>query len=176
MDDSIERSDAGQRPGETRFPQPESGYADAGLVFIGRIRSPWTERSACPKNMAKARETGRPATVELDAPWRAALAGVAPGAAVHLLTWLDRARRDLALQMPRHAEAPRGTFSLRSPVRPNPIGLHLVRILSLDIETGRIGIDAIDALDGTPLLDIKPYFATVDVAREIGEGEPGWMA
>jgi tRNA (Thr-GGU) A37 N-methylase len=64
--------------------------------------------------------------------------------------------------MPRHADAPRGTFSLRSPVRPNPIGLHLVRIVAIDRITGIIGIDAIDVLDGTPLVDIKPHFASVD--------------
>lgn len=151
------------RPGEVRFAAPVPAYDDAGLVFIGRVRSPWTDRSACPKNIGAARERGQPATVEVDAAFRPALAGLAAGSFVHLLTWLDRATRDLALQMPRHASGPRGTFSLRSPVRPNPIGMHLVRIVAIDSEAGILTIDAIDVLDGTPLLDLKPFLASVDV-------------
>ncbi|MBB4002331.1 tRNA (N6-threonylcarbamoyladenosine(37)-N6)-methyltransferase TrmO [Aurantimonas endophytica] len=152
----------GVRPGEVRFAAPAPAYDDAGLVFIGRIRSPWAERSACPKNIGAARERAQPATVEIDAAFRPALQGLAAGAYVHLLTWLDRASRDLALQVPRHASGPRGTFSLRSPVRPNPIGMHLVRIEAIDAEAGILTIDAIDVLDGTPLLDLKPYLASVD--------------
>ena len=151
------------RPGEIRFAAPVPAYDDAGLVSIGRIRSPWTDRSACPKNIGAARERGQMATVEIDDPFRPALAGLAAGSFVHLLTWLDQATRDLALQMPRHASSPRGTFSLRSPVRPNPIGMHLVRIEAIDTETGVLTIDAIDVLDGTPLLDLKPFLASVDV-------------
>jgi tRNA (Thr-GGU) A37 N-methylase len=66
------------------------------------------------------------------------------------------------VQNPRHADGPRGVFALRSPVRPNPIALGTVVITSLDRETGVIGIDAIDAFDGTPVLDIKPWIGTVD--------------
>jgi tRNA-Thr(GGU) m(6)t(6)A37 methyltransferase TsaA len=151
-----------ERPGEVRFVGPAPRCDDAGLVFIGRIRSPWKVRSDCPKNIRAARERARPATVEIDAVFRPALEGLAEGSFVHLLTWLDQASRDLALQVPRHASGPRGTFSLRSPVRPNPIGMHLVRIQSIDAQAGVLTIDAIDVLDGTPLLDLKPYLASVD--------------
>lgn len=154
------------RPGERPFSRPLPDPDDAGLVFIGRVLSPWKERRACPKNLREARERGEKAIVHVDAPFAEALVGLAPGTRVFLLTWLDRARRDLALQMPRHAEAPRGTFTLRSPVRPNPIGLHLVEILSIDAGRGRLEIDAVDVLDGTPLLDIKPYFPSVDAPPE----------
>jgi tRNA (Thr-GGU) A37 N-methylase len=65
------------------------------------------------------------------------------------------------VQVPRHADGPRGTFALRSPVRPNPIALATAVITSLDGAT--IGIDATDAFDGTPVLDIKPWIDTVDV-------------
>jgi tRNA (Thr-GGU) A37 N-methylase len=75
---------------------------------------------------------------------------------------MDKARRDLVLQAPRHSKGPRGTFSLRSPVRPNPIALAVVSITSLDMDAGRIGIDAIDCFDDTPLVDIKPWIARVD--------------
>ncbi len=73
----------------------------------------------------------------------------------------------MLLQAPKHVDAPRGTFALRSPVRPNPIALATVLITGLDAAQGVIDIDAIDAFDGTPVLDIKPWIETVDVA-------PGW--
>ena len=152
-----------------RFEGSVPAYDDAGLVFIGRIRSPWTSRAVCPKNMRAAREAQAAGSGEvggcsvvLDQRWRPALADLAVGQPIFLLSFLDRADRENALQVPRHAPAPRGTFSLRSPVRPNPIGLHLATIVALDIEAGRIILDVIDVLDDTPLVDIKPYFESVD--------------
>ncbi|KQT52812.1 MULTISPECIES: tRNA (N6-threonylcarbamoyladenosine(37)-N6)-methyltransferase TrmO [unclassified Aureimonas] len=161
------------RPGEVPFTLDPAGADDARLAFIGRVRSFHRSRAECPKNLREARERGGPAHVEIAEAFRPALAGLAAGQAVHLLTWLDGARRDLALQTPRHSAEPRGTFALRSPVRPNPIGLHLVRITTLDIEAGLVGIDAIDVLDGTPLLDIKPYFESVDVPPPLPERPAG---
>jgi tRNA (adenine37-N6)-methyltransferase len=161
----MSRNDASAhaRPGEVALDGPVPDASDAGLVFIGRVRSAHRSRADCPKNMARAREGGAAAGVEVFAPWRPALEGLAAGRAVFLLTFLHEARRDLLVQMPRHAEHPTGTFALRSPVRPNPIGLHLVRLTSVDRENGVLGLDAVDVLDGTPLLDIKPWFETVDV-------------
>ena len=153
---------AAVRAGEIPFGIDPAGADDAHLAFIGLVRSPWVRREDCPKNVRQARERAEAAVIEIAAPYRAALAGLEPGADIHLLTWLHGARRDLAVQAPRHAAEPRGTFSLRSPVRPNPIGLHLVRIVFLDIGSGRVGIDAVDVLDATPVLDIKPYLKTVD--------------
>lgn len=151
------------REGERALPvDPASVAPDAGLVFIGRARSPWTDRSDCPKNMAQARATGRPAQVLVDPAYREALDGLAGHSHIILLSWFDRARRDLLLQKPRHAPHARGTFGLRSPVRPNPIGVHVVRLLSLDLTAGVLDLEAIDMLDGTPILDIKPYLASVD--------------
>ena len=66
------------------------------------------------------------------------------------------------MQKPRHATGPSGTFALRSPARPNPIGLHVAKLVSLDREAGLLTLDAIDALDGTPVIDLKPYFASID--------------
>ncbi|RIY03798.1 S-adenosylmethionine-dependent methyltransferase [Aureimonas flava] len=152
----------GARPGEVRLATDPASIHDATLAFVGRILSPWTDRGDCPRNMREARERGREAAVEIGEPYRPALSGLAPGGFAHLLSWLQGSRRDLALQMPRHADRPTGTFALRSPVRPNPIGLHLVRILAIDTASGVLRIDAIDALDGTPLLDIKPYLPSVD--------------
>jgi tRNA-Thr(GGU) m(6)t(6)A37 methyltransferase TsaA len=160
-------SSSAARPGEIRFDGPAPAYEDAGLTFIGRIRSPWTDRKTCPKNRRAALEAKQPAVLEVDAPWREALAGLKAGDWIFCLTWLDRAERDLALQVPRHADGPRGTFSLRSPVRPNPIGLHLTQITGLDAPSGRLEIDAIDVLEATPLLDIKPFHGTVDVPSPV---------
>lgn len=145
---------------------PAARGADAGVVFIGRVSSPWTKREECPKNMAAARETGRSATVEIDPEFRLGLAGLEQVSHVALLSWFDRAQRNLIVQKPRHATDAKGVFALRSPVRPNPIGLHVVRLVALDIAAGRLAVDAIDLLDGTPLLDVKPYFASTDAFPE----------
>lgn len=153
------------RDGEVVLPfDPAAAAGDAKLVFIGRIRSPWRDRATCPHNLREALERGGGGTVEIDPPYRAGLAGLEAAERVVLLYWLDRARRDLILQRPRHAGAPRGVFSLRSPVRPNPIGLATVRLTGLDIASGQLHLAAIDCLDGTPLLDVKPFIAPVDLA------------
>ncbi|GAB5507337.1 MAG: tRNA (N6-threonylcarbamoyladenosine(37)-N6)-methyltransferase TrmO [Rhizobiaceae bacterium] len=135
---------------------------DGHVVFIGSVSSPWKSRNTCPKNLSDARATGKAASVTIDPPYRPGLAGLERFSHIVLLSWFDRSRRDLITQNPHHAEAPRGTFALRSPVRPNPVGLHVVRLVSLDVETGVIEIDAIDLLDGTPIIDVKPYFASID--------------
>jgi tRNA-Thr(GGU) m(6)t(6)A37 methyltransferase TsaA len=161
----------GQRDGEIALPEDPAGMApDGHVVFIGRVRSPWRTREDCPKNMRIAREAGATASVLIDAPYRPGLAGLEAGTYVVLLTWLDRARRDLIVQKPRHAPGPTGVFALRSPVRPNPIGLHVVRLLSVDPVDGVLGLEAIDVLDATPLLDIKPYLPSVDAEPGAASG------
>ena len=171
MSNSGAKASFGARDGEVPLAfDPATLQADAQIVFIGRVRSPWTERSECPKNMAQAREAGRPASVEIDPPYRPGLEGLARFSHSALLTWLDRSPRNLILQKPRHAETARGTFSLRSPARPNPVGLHVVRLLGVDMESGVVGIDAIDVLDGTPVVDLKPYFASIDSVPDADDG------
>jgi tRNA-Thr(GGU) m(6)t(6)A37 methyltransferase TsaA len=145
---------------------PAALPGDGSIVFIGRIRSRWTNREDCPKNMREARERGMPASVEIDTPYRAGLEGLERASHVVLLSWFDQAPRNLIIQKPRHSPVPSGTFALRSPARPNPIGLHVARLVSLDREAGLLEIDAIDVLDGTPLLDVKPYFASIDAMPE----------
>lgn len=151
------------RADERALPFDPGAMAEDGRVmFIGRVRSPWTSRENCPKNMTAAREAGQPATVEIAAPFRDGLIGLDATSHVILLSWFDRAQRNLIVQKPRHAMETKGVFALRSPVRPNPIGLHVARLTGLDIATGRLAIDAIDLLDGTPIIDVKPYFASTD--------------
>jgi tRNA-Thr(GGU) m(6)t(6)A37 methyltransferase TsaA len=157
----------GIREGERQLAfDPATRTADAGVVFIGRIRSPWTERSQCPKNLRQAREQGSTATVTIDAPYRDGLLGLDGVSHVIVLYWMDRARRDLIVQHPHHAPRPKGVFALRSPVRPNPIALAVVKVLGVDHAAGQIAIDAIDCLDGTPLIDVKPYYASTDAVPE----------
>lgn len=157
----------GIREGERQLPfDPASSVTNAGLIFIGRIRSPWKERSQCPKNLRRAREQGQTTTVEIDAVWREGLLGLDGISHIILLYWMHQARRDLIVQRPRDAPRPIGVFALRSPVRPNPVALAVVRVLALDPAAGRITIDAIDCLDGTPLVDVKPYYASTDAVPE----------
>jgi len=156
--------DTKMRPGEVALAfDPAETAGDARLVFIGRAETPWPDRDSCPKNIRQAREAGRPATLLIDPPWRPGLEGLEAGQAIVVLLWMHQARRDLILQAPRHRETPAGVFALRSPVRPNPIGLAVVTILEIDREAGSIVVDALDCADGTPILDIKPWIASVDL-------------
>ncbi|MGE5512264.1 MAG: tRNA (N6-threonylcarbamoyladenosine(37)-N6)-methyltransferase TrmO [Bacteroidota bacterium] len=160
-------SDNQTRPGELVLAlDPAKTADDARLVFIGRIRTPWRVREDAPKNPRRARERGGGACVEIDAPYRAGLQGLEKYSHVIVLYWMDRARRDLIVQAPKHRATPCGVFALRSPVRPNPIALAVVRVLAIDAAAGRIEIDAIDCLDATPLLDIKPYRPGIDAVPE----------
>lgn len=147
------------RDGEISLPFDPAAAAEASLAFIGHIRSPWSKGN-CPKNVAEARARGLGARIELVPDYAAGLSGLEPGTPIKLLYWVDRGQRDLIVQRPGNGNL-RGVFSLRSPVRPNPIGLACVVIER--IEGAVIGIDAIDAWDGTPVLDIKPYLPGVDM-------------
>ncbi len=155
------------REGETLLEaDPAQLLPDGHVVFIGRIVSPWTSREDCPKNMRAARESGRPATILIGEPYRPGLQNLERASHIVILSWLHHAPRNLIVQKPRHAAEPKGVFSLRSPARPNPVGLHVAKLVALDTEAGRIGIDAIDVLDGTPVIDIKPYYASIDAFPE----------
>lgn len=149
----------GVRPGERTVDLP--AQPDAGLYFIGRIRTPWRSRAECPRN---ARESQEVCTVELDPDFRPALEGLEGTTHLWLLYFMDKAPRNLVVQVPRQYGRGRGTFALRSPARPNPIAMSAVRLLG--IEDGRLSVIGLDCLDGTPLLDIKPYFASTDCFPE----------
>jgi tRNA-Thr(GGU) m(6)t(6)A37 methyltransferase TsaA len=156
----------GLRDGEIAVELP--ARPDAALYYIGRIRTPWTRRQDCPKN---ARGSDEICTVELDPRWAAGLTGIETVTHVLLLYWMDQARRDLVLQSPRHYAEHRGTFALRSPARPNPIAVSVARLIG--IEGNKLSVVGLDCLDGTPLLDIKPYFASTD---SVPDARVGWHA
>jgi len=128
------------------------------LVAIGTVRSPLRDRAQAPKQG----DEGAPeAWLELDARWAPAVDGLATGDELLVLTWLDRARRDVVRVHPRGdlAAPETGVFATRSPDRPNPIGLHRVRVLELD--GVRLRVTGLEALDGTPVVDLKPVLGPV---------------
>jgi tRNA-Thr(GGU) m(6)t(6)A37 methyltransferase TsaA len=159
----MSKDPSGIREGEVAVEMP-TGF-DAGLYFIGRIRTPWTNRDDCPKN---GRGSDAVCTIELDPRYAAGLQGVETCSHLLVLYWMDKARRDLMLQRPRHYSEGRGTFALRSPVRPNPIAASVVRLVKID--GARLSVVGLDCLDGTPLLDLKPYFASTDAVPDASVG------
>jgi tRNA-Thr(GGU) m(6)t(6)A37 methyltransferase TsaA len=124
---------------------------DAGLVFIGRIRTPWTSRLVAPR---QGRPDGPICQIEIFDHWVPALRGLESYQRVEVLYWLHLSRRDLILQSPANDGSARGTFSLRSPVRPNPIGSSIAHLERID--GGSLYVCGLDCLDQTPLLDLKP--------------------
>jgi tRNA-Thr(GGU) m(6)t(6)A37 methyltransferase TsaA len=125
--------------------------ADATLRFIGRIATPWTSRLECPR---QGRFDGPVCRIEIFEPWVPALEGVSAFERLEVLYWLHESRRDLTHQSPANDGTVKGTFALRSPVRPNPIGTSLVQLLR--IEGPVLFVQGLDCLDGTPLVDLKP--------------------
>jgi tRNA-Thr(GGU) m(6)t(6)A37 methyltransferase TsaA len=124
---------------------------DAGLIFIGRIHTPWTSRLKTPR---QGRPDGPLCRIELFEPWVAALEGIERFERIEVLYWLHLSRRDLVRQSPANDGSARGTFSLRSPVRPNPIGTSIATLVQRD--GAKLMVRGMDCLDGTPLLDLKP--------------------
>ncbi|MGI3902456.1 MAG: tRNA (N6-threonylcarbamoyladenosine(37)-N6)-methyltransferase TrmO [Janthinobacterium lividum] len=156
------------RPGEVAVAPPDA--LDAGLVFIGRIHTPWSDRLACPR---QGRRDGPVCRIELFAPWDQALDGLEAYDLIEVLYWLDKSRRDLLRQSPKSDGATRGTFALRSPVRPNPIGTSLVSLVG--IEGANVMVRGLDCLDGTPLIDLKPDRCSFTplAPRQPGDDEVG---
>ena len=155
----------GIREGEVAIALP--GAFDAGIYFIGRIGTPWRRREECPKN---SRQSDTVCTIAIDARYAAALAGAENCSHLLVLYWMDKAPRNLVLQTPRHDGEQRGTFALRSPARPNPIAVSVARLVGVDGNV--LSVVGLDCLDGTPLLDIKPYFASTDAVPDAVVSRP----
>jgi tRNA-Thr(GGU) m(6)t(6)A37 methyltransferase TsaA len=123
---------------------------------IGRVKSPLTDLASAPKQG----DEGAPdAWLVFDPAVLEGLQGILPGDEVIVLTWLHRARRDVLRVHPRGdtSRAQQGVFSTRSPHRPNPLGLHRVEIASVDGR--RVEVRRLEALDGTPIVDVKPILS-----------------
>ena len=131
------------------------------LTAVGTVESPLTDAASAPKQG----DEGAPdAWVSFEPSVLEALDGLSAGEEVILLTWLDRARRDILRVHPRSdlSREPLGVFATRSPDRPNPIGLHRVEIVSID--GSRVRVRNLEAVDGTPVLDVKPV-----LSADVGE-------
>ena len=128
------------------------------LQAIGRVESPLVDRARAPK---QGNEGSPEAWLVVDGRFADGLRDLGVGDDVIVLTWLDRARRDVLLVHPRGdpANPIQGVFTTRSPDRPNPIGLHRVRVLA--IEGTRIRVQDLEAIDGTPIVDLKPVLDRV---------------
>ena len=123
------------------------------LRAIGTVESPLVDRDLAPKQG----DEGAPdAWLQIDPSVTVGLRDLMPGMEILVLTWLDRAHRDVLVVHPRDdpANPEQGVFSTRSADRPNPIGVHRVTIVA--IEDTRIRVQNLEALDGTPVVDIKP--------------------
>ena len=128
--------------------------ADITLRPIGIVRSSLVDRKGAPRQPD---EGAPPASIDIAAEWREGLEGIVAGDRIVLLTWLDRADRTTLRVRPRGARDLQGVFSTRSPDRPNPIGLHEVTVTAVD--GLRVDVDGLEAIDGTPVVDIKPVLS-----------------
>lgn len=131
-------------------------------VAVGRVRSPLTDLRAAPKQG----DEGAPeATIVFADDVVAALDGIGPGDTVIVLTWLDRGERDVLRVHPRGdpSRPVVGVFATRSPDRPNPIGIHRVEIVA--VEGNAVRVRDLEAVDGTPVLDVKPVLSGAAAER-----------
>ena len=126
------------------------------VTAIGVVESPLTDKQSAPNQG----DEGAPdAWLRFDESVLEGLEGIEPGDEVIVLTWLDRASRDVLRLHPRGdpSRALQGVFNTRSPDRPNPIGMHRVEVVS--IEGPRVLVRRLEALDGTPIVDVKPVLS-----------------
>jgi len=127
-----------------------------GVNPIGMVESPLTNPDAAPR---QADEGAPEAWLVFEPEILEGLRGIRPGDKVIVITWLDRARRDVLSVHPRGdtSRALEGVLSTRSPHRPNPIGLHEVEITAVDGR--RFRVRHLEAIDGTPIIDVKPILS-----------------
>lgn len=138
---------------------------------IGLVRTPFRSVAECPRN-GRQLDPAPLCHAEVFAEFRPGLAALDGFSHLILLTWLEQAPPPALVFTPPFDDAPRGVFATRAPARPNPIGLHVVAYDGNEPD-GRLRVRYLDCLDGTPLLDIKPYLRTTD---SVPEATLGWLA
>ncbi|MBC00680.1 MAG: tRNA (N6-threonylcarbamoyladenosine(37)-N6)-methyltransferase TrmO [Rhodobacteraceae bacterium] len=155
------------RPGEQKLAiDPAQMPQNAGIIFIGHIETPWKTTQDCPRN---GRGSDALCRVHLRPAFREGLASVETCSHLYLLYWMHQARRDLIVQAPSFAARPHGCFALRSPIRPNPVALSVVELVAMRADG--FDVRGLDCVDGTPLVDIKPYFPGTD---SVPQARVGW--
>jgi tRNA-Thr(GGU) m(6)t(6)A37 methyltransferase TsaA len=129
------------------------------LRMIGTVRSPLKDRETAPKQG----DEGAPeAVLKISSQFAQGLNGIGEGDEILVLTWLHQTDRDVISVHPRGdvTRSETGVFATRSPDRPNPIGLHRVRVVA--VEGDALRVEGLEALDGTPVLDLKPVLGAVE--------------
>jgi len=124
---------------------------------IGYVRSPYKNHSDAPR---QGRLSDTISEIIIEPAFRDGLLGLESKKHLFVLSWFDRADRRILRAIPPHDSVEYGVFALRSPARPNPVSLSLVDLLG--IHEGVLKVRGLDAFDGTPVIDIKPYFAELD--------------
>lgn len=135
---------------------------------IGRLRTPWRTTGECPRNGRRADPVPL-CHVELEEAFVDGLHSIEGYSHLILLYWLDQSGPPEMIFKPPFSDEPRGTFATRTPRRPNPIGLSVVKFEGI-VAPGMLGVRYLDCVDGTPLIDIKPYLVTVDCEPEATMG------
>ncbi len=149
-------------------PDREQTTVEIPLRAIGRIRTPFTEQTGTP--IQPSFSEGAEGKVILEEGYSSALDDIEGFERIWLLFWMDRASRFRPKVVPYRDTVERGLFSTRAPCRPNPVGLSAVRLLGR--EHNVLFVAEVDMLDGTPLLDIKPYVPDCDAHSS---SRSGWL-
>lgn len=140
------------------------------LVPIGRLRTPWQTRAECPRN-GRIPAPPPECRAEIDEAYRAGLRSLDGFSHLIFLYWLHEAPASDLVFTPPFDDAPRGVFATRAPWRPNPIGIAVVAFDGFAAD-GALRVRYLDCLDGTPLIDIKPYLRTTDA---VADAAMGWL-
>ena len=146
----------------------EAGSPAFPMRPIGFVRSPYTDRTQVPRGPGAQHDAE--GVLEIEAQYEAGLQDIEGFSHLYVLWVFDRADPPSLLSTPPTDDRPHGVFATRSPARPNPIGLTVVRLLRR--EGRRLHVHGVDMLDGTPILDVKPYLSNVSAA----DLKRGWMA
>jgi tRNA-Thr(GGU) m(6)t(6)A37 methyltransferase TsaA len=141
-----------------------------GIAVIGRARTPWRRREDAPHQPSAAPDSA--GLIEIDPEYRPALVDLDGFDRIWVIFVFDRSRGWAARVKPPRGGPKRGVFATRAPNRPSQIGLTCVALKSVDIEQGLLQVEGIDLLDGTPVLDIKPYLAVFD---SFPAASHGWL-
>ncbi len=145
--------------------RPEDTYS---MRPIGTVHSPFTDRAGIP--MGRGAKHEAEGTLELRPDLEAGLTDIEGFSHLYVIWVFHKSDRSELLGTPPTDDRPHGVFATRAPYRPNPIGLTVVRLLRR--EGNRLHVRGVDMLDGTPILDIKPYLSNVPEA----ELKRGWLA
>lgn len=146
---------------ESFSPHPDNAPEESSMTIelhpIGYVRSPYKKQGDAPR---QGRLSDTVSEIVIDPSFRDGLSGLEKKKHLFVLSWFDRADRRTLRAIPPQDTIERGVFAIRSPDRPNPISLCLVDLL--EIHDGILRVRGLDAFDGTPVIDIKPYLEDMD--------------